>query len=100
MKDFRSRKNKHNFFTSNFYFFLLFVLLLLLIRAAVSAFHKKNIAIEQETLLQERYDDALAKKQKYLEDLERIESDRGKEEELRTRFDVVGKGETVIKVIQ
>lgn len=100
MKDFRSRKKRHRFFSSHLYYILLGLVLFLSLRATVSAFHKKNMAQEQEEIITTRYQEALEKKQKYIKDLERLDSDRGRESELRTRFDVVRDGETIIKIIE
>lgn len=100
MKDFRSRKKQHRFFTSHVYYILLGLVLVFAVRATASAFHKKDIAKQQEEKINTRYEEALDKKQKYLDDLERLESERGLEAELRTRFDVVRTGETMIKIVE
>lgn len=100
MKDFRSRKKQHRFFSSPVYFIILGFILVVSIRATASAFHKKDVAQQQEDKISTRYQEALDKKQKYLDDLARLESKRGLEAELRTRFDVVREGETMIKIVE
>ena len=72
----------------------------LFVRSAYASFIKKRNADLQREQYQERFE-ALEEKKADLEaKIERLETDRGREDELRTRFNVVKEGETVIRIIE
>ena len=101
MGTFRTRKSKNrNFFTSWFFVQILGFLLSVFIRSTYASFTKKN----QADLQRERYAEEMHKlemKKKDLEaKIEKLKTERGKEEEYRKRYNVVKEGETMIRIIE
>lgn len=100
MRDYRTRKRPNNFFRSRFFLWILFIILIFFARSAYSSFMKKKRAHTEEARYQERFEELQRKKQSLQEDIERLETERGLEEEYRARFNVVKEGETLIKIVE
>ena len=100
MAGYQTRTSKRPFYHSWFFLVLLAIIFGLFVRSAYASFIKKRNADLQREQYQERFE-ALEEKKADLEaKIERLETDRGREDELRTRFNVVKEGETVIRIIE
>ncbi len=100
MKDFRSRKKKTRFFRSKLFFFVLVLILVLFVRSTYMSFLKKQRAETEQAKYQEQLETLEKKKADLQYDIEKLQTERGLEEEYRSRFNVVQEGETLIKIIE
>ncbi|MFT6361244.1 MAG: cell division protein FtsB [Candidatus Paceibacteria bacterium] len=73
---------------------------MLFIRSAYSSFQKKQHADLEREKYQQRLDTLKEKKTDLESKIEKLETDRGKEDEFRTRFNIAKEGETVIRIIE
>ena len=100
MKRKGTRIYKRPFYYSWYFLIPLACILLLFVRSAYSAFIKKQDA----QLEREKYEERLKILQEKKSDLEHkiniLETERGKEAEFRTRFDIAKEGETIIRIIE
>lgn len=101
MNDFRTRKKQTDSWTQS-WFFLFFLLLVLgfFARSAYASFVKKRHADQERLKYEERVNELLLKKQALQERIENLNTERGVEEELRKRFNIVKPGETLIRIIE
>lgn len=99
MRDFQGRKKWHRIFRSDFFSFVLLVVVLLLLKSVWGVYKKDYMA----RINRQEAEIALANlknKQAGLEkEIARLETDRGVEEELRRRFQVVRPGEQVLVIV-
>jgi len=96
----RTRSLKRPFYHSWFFLVPLALIFGLFVRSAYASFVKKRNADIQQEQYQERFDTLEQKKADLKAKIEKLETDRGKEDELRTRFNIVKEGETVIRIIE
>lgn len=100
MKTIQTRKNHTNFFNSPFLVGLLVVLLLLSIKGVLGLIKKYSIAKEEKEYYEQKYYD-LQKKEGELQDkIDYLETDQGKEYELKKKGVVSNPYEKVIKIIE
>lgn len=99
MNSFHTRKPKSNFFRSRFFLAVLLIVFIIFARSTYSSFMKKKRAHSEQEKYQKRFDDLEHKKQTLETNIEKLETERGLEEEYRTRFNVVKEGETLIKIV-
>ena len=101
MKDFQTRiKNKTRFIHSCFFLFILLVIFIFLVKSVYSSFSKRNRAETERLKYQEQLNELKNKKMDYKSKIESLKTNRGVEEELRNSFNVVKKGETMIRIIE
>jgi len=67
--------------------------------SVIRLYKKNKSSRETRQQYEEQYDELQAKKDTLESKLEAVQSDRGIEAELRSRYDVVKEGEQMIKVI-
>jgi len=83
-------------------FFIIIMLALIcgvLLMSVIRLYKKNKSSRETRQQYEEQYDELQAKKDTLESKLEAVQSDRGIEAELRSRYDVVKEGEQMIKVI-
>ena len=95
-----TRKSKRPFYYSWPFLTILAIIFIFFIKSAYTSFEKKRSTKIQQDIYQERLDNLDQKKIDLEAKIQRLETDRGREDELRTRFDVVKDGEKVIKIIE
>ena len=88
------------FYHSWFFLVPLALVFSLFVRSAYASFVKKQHADIERERYEEQLSDLERKKADLQAKIEHLETDRGLEDELRTRFDVVREGETVIRIIE
>lgn len=79
---------------------LMLIILAVLIRATYHSFRKRTLSEEEHTRYQDEYEYLLEKKRSLEANIERLKTERGREEEYRERFNVVREGESVIRIIE
>jgi len=78
----------------------MFLVLILLVRSTYHSFQKRKISNEEQKRYQDEYEYLLEKKTSLEANIERLKTERGREEEYRERFNVVREGESVIRIIE
>lgn len=101
MKDFRTRKKRKQPFYYSWFFLVVLVLVLgLFVKSAYASFVKKQAADIEKHKYEQKLNELIDKKE-YLESkIQHLKTNRGKEEALRSRFNVTKEGETIIKIIE
>lgn len=82
------------------FIFILFLLLVVIVRATVISFNKRAAAQEEYEQYYQELVELQAKKEHLEYDISKLESERGREEEYRERFNVLKEGEKVIRVVE
>ena len=101
MKDFRTRENTQKRFIYSWIFLvILFIILFFLGRSAFASFGKKRNADKERIKFQEKMETLEDAKLELESRINNLKTDRGLEEELRKRFNVVREGETMIRLIE
>jgi len=96
----QTRKEHRKFYHSWFFLLPLVFVLGLFVRGAYASFEKKQQASAEQEKYEQKVLDLEIKKKDLEEKIERLETERGKEEELRKRFNVVQEGETMIRIVE
>ncbi len=91
---------KPSFFYSWLFIALLFFLLGVFARGTYASFLKKKTAEQEEYEFQKHLQDLQNKKENLEHKIQKLETDRGLEEEFRRRFNVVKEGETMIRIVE
>lgn len=95
-----SKKNQIPLIYSWVSLLVLMFLLVIFVRGAYASFSKKQTAEIQKQEYQQHHQDLEYKKEVLESKIQHLESQRGVEEELRKRFNVVKQGETVIRIVE
>ncbi|MAQ77333.1 hypothetical protein CL684_02300 [Candidatus Campbellbacteria bacterium] len=80
-------------------FIILLSIFALVMRSVFSSFNKKVVAQTEERKYSETLKELEAKKNLLESRIEYLTTDRGREAELRNKYDLAGEGETVIRII-
>ncbi|MCA9352955.1 septum formation initiator family protein [Patescibacteria group bacterium] len=96
----RTRKHKHPFFHSWFFLVPLAIVFGFFVKSAYSSFVKKRTADREREKYEQRLRELEEKKADLEAKINKLETERGLEDEFRTRFDVVKEGETVIRIVE
>jgi len=100
MKDFQTRTSKKKPFIYTWFFLVILSLVLVLfIRSAYSSFNKKSNADTERDKYQQQLDNLIDAREELDMRIENLKTERGVEEELRKRFNIVKEGETMIRII-
>jgi cell division protein FtsB len=91
---------KPSFFHSWFFIAILFFLLGIFVRSTYASFVKKKTAEQEAFEFQKHLLDLEQKQQNLEHKIQKLETDRGLEEEFRRRFNVVKEGETMIRIVE
>lgn len=98
MREIQQERTFHKMLYSTVTIALLSVLVLLLLRATVSLYTKRNEIVKEREKKEEELQKEQGKLQVARDKKEYLETDRGREEYLRTTFPVASQGEGVIIV--
>jgi len=100
MKDFQTRAKPQSKMIYSWFFLIILMLILgMFVRSAYASFTKKQTADIQKEKYQDERKTLQEKKESLERKIQNLKSDRGLEEELRKRFNVVKEGETLIRII-
>mgnify|MGYP001473710519 CR=1 FL=1 len=101
MKDYRTRKTpKRNLLHSWIFILFLGFLLGVFIKSTYASFLKKNQAELEKERYSQRLEELEAKRHDLETKIENLNTERGREEEFRKRFNVVKEGETMIRIVE
>lgn len=96
----RRRSKRKRWYYHPLFLLLLFVVLIIFIRSTYSSFQKRSITQEEFEAYQQEYQELELRRQKLQENIDTLNTERGREEEYRERFNVVREGERTIRIIE
>ena len=100
MKDFRSRKQKNLFLYSPIFLVVLFLLVILFVKSAYASLQKKIKAQKEEAKFSLEHQKLLDKKDELTRAIQKLSTEPGVIEELKEKFNVAQKGETIIRIVE
>lgn len=99
MAMFREKKKIHQIVYSRPTLVLLAVLLVVALNSTWKIYEKASLAREQKNRLEKELEDLKARESELREKLAELKTERGLEEEIRTRFSVAKNGESVVVIV-
>ena len=100
MQKFKEKRRLRQFFYSKGTILLLVIVLFFLGRAVISAHQKFSLTQRNETAAMREYEELRERKEILKHDVERLNTERGLEEELRKKFNIAKPGEEVINIVE
>ncbi len=99
MREFQGKRRLKQFFYSRVTVALLILVVLLLARAAAGVWWRSRGVAEERQAVDQELAEAVSRRQELTASIARLETARGVEAELRSKFSVARPGERVISVI-
>lgn len=99
MKRFQDKRRFKKFLYSKFSVFILIVVFLFMGKAVFNAYQKYAVSSEGKQSVLEEVHEITERKEFLEEELSRLQSERGVEEELRKKFQIAKPGEQVIIIV-
>lgn len=99
MIDFQRKKQFKKIAYSKISFIILFLLVLLMGRATYDIYQKYQLSYDNYTGVKKNYDSLKTRQDMLDSEINRLKTDTGVEEEIRSRFNVAKPGETVVTII-
>ncbi len=99
MIDFQQKKKINKFLYSKVTLVIFFIIIIFLAKATYNIYQKYKLNAENYDTVKKQYDSLNERKDMLNSEIERLKTDTGVEEEIRSRFNVAKPGETVVVVI-
>ena len=99
MIDFQQRRQFKKVIYSKISFIILFILVIFLGRATYDIYKKSKLSSDNYVVVKKDYESLKARKDMLESEINRLKTDYGIEEEIRSKFNVAKPGETVVTVI-
>ena len=99
MVDFQRKKNIRKVIYSRITIFVLFVVVVFLLRAVYDIYKKERVSFKSVASVEENYNDLKDRKNMLRSEIDRLNTDKGIEEEIRSKFSVARPGETVVVIV-
>jgi cell division protein FtsB len=99
MLEFQQKRNIKNILYSKFSLVILFLLIIFLAHSTYGIYIKSKLSTEGYDKVKNQYEDLNNRKIALESEIDRLNSDIGIEEELRSKFNVAKPGETVVVVV-
>lgn len=99
MIDFQQKRHFKKIIYSKISFLILFILTIFLGRATYDIYKKSQLSYDNYMVVKRDYDSLNARKDMLGSEINRLKTDTGIEEEIRSKFNVAKPGETVVTVI-
>ena len=99
MTDFQQKRQFNKVIHSKVFFVILFILVFFLGRATYNIYQKSRLSSANYIEVKSDYDSLKARKEMLESEINRLKTDNGIEEEIRSKFNVAKPGETVVTVI-
>jgi cell division protein FtsB len=99
MFDFQQKKQFKKVIYSKVSFAVIFFLVIFLARSTYDIYIKYRVSADNVATVKKDYDSLKARKEMLDSEIDRLKTDTGIEEEIRSKFDVAKPGETVVVVI-
>ncbi len=99
MIDFQQKRKFNKFLYSKVTLVILFILVIILAKATYSIYQKYKISSDSYAVVKKDYDSLKDRNNMLNSEINRLKTDTGIEEEIRSKFNVAKPGETVVVVI-
>jgi cell division protein FtsB len=99
MVDFQQKKNIRKVMYSRITIFIFFIIVIFLVREVYDIYKKERMSAKSVASVEENYNDLKNRQNMLKSEIERLNTDKGIEEEIRSKFSVAKPGETVVVVI-
>jgi len=99
MIDFQQKRKFNKFMYSKVTLVILFIIVIFLAKATYNIYQKYKISAGNYSAVKKDYDSLNARKNMLGSEIDRLKTDTGVEEEIRSKFNVAKPGETVVVVI-
>lgn len=100
MANFEQRGKYKNLMKSRILLAVILLFLLIISKAAFNVYKRERYSNENLEALKAKKENLLARADNLSEEIENLKTDRGKEEALREKFNVVKSGEEVIALVE
>jgi len=99
MIDFQQKRQFKKIMYSKVSFVIVFILVIFLAKANYNIYQKSKLSSDNYAGVKRDYDGLKARKEMLESEINRLKTDNGIEEEIRSKFNVAKPGETVVVVI-
>lgn len=99
MLEFQQKRKFRKVFYSRLTIFLLFVAVIFLARATYNIYTKEQMSADDYATVLKNYNDLNARQTVLTSQMDKLGTESGQEEEIRSKFSVVKPGETVVMVV-
>jgi cell division protein FtsB len=99
MLDFQQKKQFNKVVYSKITFVILLILIFFLARSTYDIYKKYRMSADDYAAVKKDYDGLTVRKEMLTSEINKLNTDSGMEEEIRSKFDVAKPGETVVVVI-
>ena len=99
MIDFQQKRKFKKIIYSKIFFLILLILVIFLGRATYDIYKKYKISSDDYSVTKKDYDSLKVREDMLQSEIDRLKTDYGIEEEIRSKFNVAKPGETVVTVI-
>jgi cell division protein FtsB len=99
MVDFQQKKNIRKVMYSRITIFIFFIIVIFLVREVYDIYKKERMSAKSVASVEDNYNDLKNRQNMLKSEIERLNTDKGIEEEIRSKFSVAKPGETVVVVI-
>ncbi len=99
MIDFQQKKQIKNIIYSKVFFLFLLILVIFLGRSTYDIYIKSKFSYDNYIKVKRDYDSLIARRAMLESEIDRLKTENGVEEEIRSKFNVAKPGETVVTII-
>ena len=99
MVNFQQKKNIRKVIYSRITIFVFIIIVIFLVRAVYDIYQKERMSAKSVSSVEENYNSLKARQSMLKSEIERLSTDKGVEEEIRSKFSVAKPGETVVVII-
>ncbi|MFH1626879.1 MAG: septum formation initiator family protein [bacterium] len=99
MKNFQQKKQFHKIIYSKLSIIILLILIIFLIKPTYNIYKKSKLSSDNYNEIKKNYENLENRKNMLESGINKLKTDNGIEEEIRSKFNVAKSGETVIKII-
>ena len=100
MIDFQQKRQLNKVIYSKVTFFVLLVLVFFMGKATYGIYKKTTISASNYAAVEKGYQNLKTRKDMLESEIDRLQTERGVEEEIRSRFSVAKPGETVVTIVK
>lgn len=99
MIDFQQKKKINKIMHSKVFFFVFLIIIIFLGRSTYDIYKRQQLSATNYAGVKKNYDGIKERKEMLESEIERLKTDTGVEEEIRSKFNVAKPGETVVTII-
>ena len=99
MKNFQQKKQFKKIIYSKISFVVLFILVFFLGKATFNIYQKSKLSSDNYNEIKKNYESLRNRKDMLESEINKLKTDNGIEEEIRSKFNVAKSGETVVRII-